>query len=222
MKKIGLEFEFFIKKKESDEVVPAYYATSNLDGDPFIGELRTDPHDSIVDAVYELKKLLYLERVRLSKKGFLITDLDEYKFSDHFIKEARKSKRAVSLKQLEALEVFSVYPRGKTDKVLPRGMKKVSLQVNMNNVSTESIINERIYQGNIKESKRDYHFSKLFNFQNIIFHLDNCFKEDIKESKRCKGLYSIKEGVFGDRIEYRSLPASISLFKLIKHLESKF
>jgi len=43
--KYGIELEFFVFKDEG--VVPAYKATYNLDGNPVIGELRTDPFDTI-------------------------------------------------------------------------------------------------------------------------------------------------------------------------------
>ena len=41
--KYGIEFEFFVSK--DNKIIPAYLATNNLDGNPFLGEIRTKPFD---------------------------------------------------------------------------------------------------------------------------------------------------------------------------------
>ena len=49
--------------------------------------------------------------------------------------------------------------------------------------------------------------------------LDEVYKEDISRTNRTKGIYAIKPGDFGDRIEYRSLPNNIKFSNIIKILK---
>ncbi len=52
----------------------------------------------------------------------------------------------------------------------------------------------------------------MFDFLSIFKALDKSFKEEIRNAKRNPGFYELK----GDgRIEYRSLPANVDLFKVI-------
>lgn len=67
-------------------------------------------------------------------------------------------------------------------------------------------------RGSLPEDKD---ISCLFNFTSIIYKLDEAYKTEIAATKRTKGVYAIKTGDFGERIEYRSLPNTIHHMALI-------
>lgn len=64
--------------------------------------------------------------------------------------------------------------------------------------------------------KRERLPAALFNYVKPIYILDEAFADFIRGTQRIKGVYAIKKGEFGDRIEYRSLPNTISLDELLK------
>jgi hypothetical protein len=215
--KYGLEFEFFVF--HNNVVVPAYLATSNLDGDPFIGEVKTSPVNTIVDAVFQLDKLIYLEQQELKRKGYEMKIAAKNQFSDEQLRVFRKDRAASSFNKLEILEEFSIYPSGQLGKLLQRGEKKASLQINLSeNIDFlydkyDKIQFKKEYIYNSTLQKKTY--STLFNYIDIIQNLDQTFKDDIEVADRVSGIYSIKDGEFGKRIEYRSLPNTVDYKKLI-------
>jgi len=205
--KYGIELEFFVKKRN---IVPAIEGTYNVDGNHIIGELRTKVHDSITDCVFELKKLLYLEEKALSKKGYTLLLIPEIKVDDKFLKDFRAS-RGYSEKKNQ-LETFSIYGKS-TGKILSVKQFKASLQINISNTEEVSFYT---YSKEDKKEKYTYKTrNTLFEFPTIIRNLDKIFSSEIKNSKRVPGVYAIKDGEFGKRIEYRSLPNNINLDKLL-------
>jgi len=218
----GIELEFFVIDKQGG-LVPAYTVTSNIDGNPVIGEIRTGIHKNIVDCIFELKKLIYLEEVKIKAKGFSIEFAIGKTVNDEFLKNLRKSKEAVNKKEITVLEELSIYPNGKTGKMLPRGIFKASLQINF---SKNKNFSYDQYEKITVEDKSKYvtktatkNYASLFDYVSLINKLDEAFKQEIIESGRVKGVYAIKDGELGDRIEYRSLPNNIDLDKLIKVLK---
>jgi hypothetical protein len=145
-----------------------------------------------------------------------------HQFSDVDLVTFRKDQKALSKKELEVLEEFSIYPQGKLGKLLKRGEIKASLQINFSQhksftypeFSKISVEDKYRYESSTK--KKEY--TCLFNYVSIIQKLDEFYKKEISETNRTKGVYSIKPGDFGDRIEYRSLPNIIDFKKLIKLL----
>ena len=215
--KYGIEFEFFVSK--DTKIIPAYLATKNLDGNPFLGEIKTEPFDSIAECVFNLEKLIYLEQQELAAKGFRMEIIPQNLFSKEDLITFRKNAQAVNQKDIEVLEEFSIYPSGKLSKFLKRGEIKASLQINMSQHKTFtypiyskiSVENKSKYELSSKEKE----YSCLFNYNEIIKKLDEFFIEDITNTRRIKGVYAIKPGTFGDRIEYRSLPNTITYRNLI-------
>jgi len=215
--KFGLEFEFFVSN--NGVIVPAYLATTNLDGNPFLGEIKTQPLDNIVDTIFELEKLIYLEQQKLIAKGYKMEIIPCHQFTIDQLVDFRKNRYAVNKKELEVLEEFSIYSNNKTGKILKKGETKASLQVN---ISEHKTFNYLEYNKISVDDKHKYessnvvkHYSCVFNYLSILQKLDNSFSTDISTTKRTKGVYAIKEGIFGDRIEYRSLPNTIDYKKLI-------
>lgn len=221
--KYGIEFEFFVSK--DNKIIPAYLATNNLDGNPFLGEIKTKPFDNILDCVFELEKQIYLEKNNLESKGFKMEIISINQFSNNDLIRFRKDQNALNRKELEVLEEFSVYPSGKLGKLLKRGEIKASLQINFSQhkiftypeFSKITIDNKYRYESSTKIKE----YACLFNYVSIIQKLDNYYKQNILDTKRTKGIYSIKPGEFGDRIEYRSLPNTINFKDLIYLLDEK-
>lgn len=219
--KYGIELEFFVVDQQ-DKLIPAYTVTTNVDGNPIIGELRTKVHDNIVDCIFELKKLLFLEEEKLARKNLKI-DLSTIKtVDDAFLKDLRKSKEFINKKEHTVLEELSIYPKGTTGKILPKGTLRASLQVNLSDnkeftyTEYNKVTIEDKYKYDIKTASKSY--SGIFDYVSIISKLDEAFKEELKTSNRVKGVYAIKSGELGDRVEYRSLPNNIDPNKLIKIL----
>ena len=217
----GIELEFFVVDKQG-ALVPAYTVTSNIDGNPIIGEIRTGVHKNIIDCVFELKKLIYLEEAKIKAKGLLIEFSFVKTVNDEFLKKLRKCKEAVDKKVTTVLEELSIYPNGKTSKILPKGIFKASLQINFSENKNFSYVE---YEKITVEDKSKYvtktaikNYASLFDYVSLINKLDEAFKQEIVRSGRTKGVYAIKNGELGDRIEYRSLPNNIDLDKLIKTL----
>lgn len=218
----GIELEFFIVDVDND-LVPACKVTNNLDGNPIIGEIKTKVHPNIVDCIFELNKLIYQENAKIVSKGYFMRIAPQYKVSDSFLINLRKDKAYINRKQLEILETFSIYPKGKVAKVLPKGLYKASLQISFSD-NKEFVYSE--YEKITVEDKSKYIsksknkvYSTVFNYVDIIYKLDEAFASEIKAAERIKGVYAIKEGVTGDRIEYRSLPNNIDFSKLLKLLD---
>ena len=207
MKNIGIELEFFVKEIKSGQIIPAYKATSNLDGNPFIGELKTKVHVNEYDLIYELKSIIHRESDILKSKGFELLLIPEITISKDEFKSLRRDKSYVNKKELEVLDEISVYNKN-TGKILAPNKFKASLQVNISDNSVQRI---SISDGKIKE----VYSSDIFNFNPIIKSFDIEFNNEIKDSNRVAGIYAIKDGNLGKRIEYRSLPNNVDLNKLM-------
>lgn len=204
----GLELEFFVTDSKK-EIIPAYKATTQLDGNPVIGELRTGVFPTLNQAVFDLKRLIYLEELKLQNRGFEMNFFPQVDVDNTFIKNLRKEKKFHSLKESEHTGIFSIYGKDNTS-VLPLKRFKASLQINISK-NTECTC--------LEGYKR--HFGELFNFIPVIRILDEFFIKEIEETKRKKGIYAIKSGTKGPRIEYRSLPNTVRLLKLIDFENTK-
>ena len=206
MKNIGIELEFFVKEIKSGQIVPAYKATLNLDGNPFIGELKTKVHTNEYNLIYELKSIIHRESDLLKSKGYELLLIPEVVISKDEFKSLRRDSLYVNKKELEVLDEISVYNKN-TGKILSPNKFKASLQVNISSNKVEKIS----IDGKIKE----IYSSNVFNFNPIIKSFDDEFKQEINSSGRVSGVYAIKDGQFGKRVEYRSLPNNIDLNKLM-------
>jgi len=217
MKNYGIELEFFVTDKEGN-IVPAFKATTNLDGNPVIGELRTKVHNNIIDCVFELKKLIFIEKEKIEKAGFKFSLIPIAKVNDEFIKQLRREPKYINRKSLELLEEYSIYGK-KLSKVLPKGTYKASLQINISE-NNAFRFSEAVKVGKVYESRqKEKSFAEVFNYVDLIATLDKNFKEEIATTGRVAGVYCIKDGELGNRIEYRSLPNTVDIDKLIQVLK---
>ena len=206
--KYGIELEFFVTK--NDNVVPAYQATHNLDGNPVVGELRTKVFKSISECIFDLKRLMYLEKKQLNNKGFNMLIQPEVTVNDEFIRKLRKNRNFYDMKGKMYSDPLSIYGEAKTH-ILPVNKFKAALQINFSK-------DRYLYT---TDKGRRINGGVIFNYVDLIRGLDIEFKEEIKATKRVSGIYSIKDGEVSERIEYRSLPNNVNLFKVIESLNTK-
>lgn len=220
----GIELEYFVRDKDG-LIVPAFEATKNLDGNPVVGEIRTGVHSSITDCIFELKKLLFIEENQLREKGYTLSLENNVKVDDTFLYSLRKKDEYINKKRLETLDEFSVYQTGKLPPKNSIHVFTASIQVNL---SANDKFNYTVYNKVEVEDKYRYvteskekTYSSLFNYPPIIHSLDTAFSEEISGSKRTKGICAIKDGELGSRLEYRSLPNTVDLDKLLVVLLNK-
>lgn len=210
MRHYGLELEFFITDK--DGLVPAFKVDDiSTDGNPIIGELRTGVFDSLTKAIFDLKRLIFETENVLIKKELNFKLIPKFKVNDEFIKNIRKSQDYRNfLGKKEYNEVLSIYGKENTS-ILPNNIFTASLQLNIS--ENEKIV---IYPKNKNDDYIYKDISVLFNYSELISKCDELFKENIKSANRVPGIYSIKNGNKGKRIEYRSLPNNIHLMHLLQ------
>ena len=212
MKHFGLELEFFIFDKKNNLIPALKIIGITTDGNPIIGELRTKVFPTLIEAIFDLNRLIYITEKKLKKLNYEIKFVSEVTVNDDFIKNIRKNiyYREYLGKKIYS-EVFSIYGKENTN-ILPNNVFKASLQIN---ISENSTVNFSDDDG--KWQSRD--ISILFDYINVIRKFDTKFKQEIVSSSRKKGIYSIKDGDMGKRIEYRSLPNTIKLFDLLEVIE---
>ena len=143
------------------------------DGFPGLCEVRSSGGKSILDAWFEVEKEL------------LLYPFDTDTFEHTFTPKEYQAIRARSYVK-EPMTVSNIY--NKQTRLL--GDKTLaSLQINISN---------RVGTDSDKQAKYG-----LFDILPIVRRLDEVFAEDIKDSKRTPGWYSVKDNI---RLEYRSLP----------------
>lgn len=214
--KYGIELEFFVGQATTGDpvIAPAFKYTDNTDGNPVVGELRTGVHNSIIDCVFELRKLLFIEEEKLKKAGMELLLTPTIKVNGDFLKALRRDKTYVNRKVLDVLDEYSIYPGGEVGKEIPREQYKAALQINFSENDTFSY---PTYNDRGKWEKTENKLiSKPFNFIPIIAKGDEAFRADIERTERVKGVFTIKPGTHGDRIEYRSLPNDVNLLKVME------
>jgi hypothetical protein len=206
----GIELEFFVDDSKGN-LVPAYKAGITTDGNPIIGEIRTNVHTDIVSAIFELKKLIFVTQKKLLKKDYHMVIIPSIEVPDTFLKNIRKSEEYREfLGKKEYSDILCIYGEENTS-LLPNNKFVASLQLNISSNKTLSIANPAADYPYISKV-----ISELFDYRKIILELDELFKADIERTNRNEGIYSIKEGEKGKRIEYRSLPNDIDFMKLLE------
>lgn len=210
----AIELEYFVVNSRN-EYIPAHKVTYNLDGNPILGEIRTGIFTDPTDLIFDLKKRIYLEEERLKAKGCKMALTQQVSFSNQQIIELRADHDYINRKNLRQLRELSIYG-GKVGKILPRGVFKASLQIN---VSDNEDITWRLREKTGKEHTFARNVSNIFDYISLLRKFDTAFAADIKRTKRVKGVYAIKPGTLGNRIEYRSLPNDINLEVLLDILK---
>lgn len=191
--KIGLEKERFLLCHEGVPMVIPSGLPADSEGLQL--EFRGEPHHDATHAVYSLLA-------------------DEHKVLIRVHKEMEKQE----------IEKYTV---GEMPVIkVPRDIKlKARRQYNKGILSYENLYGHKRHAVAQSESTAGIHISvtnettikkqtvnEPWDFVKFIRHMDEAFKEEIKDAKRRPGFYEIKSD---GRIEYRSLPCNVSVNKLI-------
>lgn len=197
MFKFGIELEGFCVVNGSVAIPVKGYPT---DGFPGLVEVRSRTHYNLVDACFEVLKLM-------QPLYGLDTQICEHTFTPQQRLDLRRRHN-----EKTSVSINNIY--GKSPKAL--GNKTLaSFQINISMEKTH------YYTDNNRSEKYIHH--QPFDFVPIVRALDKEFETQIKQSKRQPGWYSIKDEC---RLEYRSLPNFVfpieprSLYWFATNLES--
>lgn len=192
MFKIGLEKEFFVLKDGRPSVVPM-----NLPYDAcgLLAEARGLPFTSPEEAVFSLMADVYRVERDASAMGFTLSDVP-------FMTIGRDVRLAASRTFAKGLTKYqNIYGYGE--------------HRNRQSEHTAGIHISFTKPVTVKSGDATVEYYSMFDWLTIFKALDKAFATEIKMAKRNPGFYEIKHD---GRIEYRSLPANVSLTKIIEVL----
>lgn len=201
MFRYGFELEAFYKPEDTIILPPAHLP---VDGFPGLVEIRTEDHDTLEKAYFNLLK--EASRIGLDKLSFV----PEHTFSAEQKRELRRT-RTICKDQVDVQSLYGKKPRDLKGKTL------ASFQINISNLRHDSRTISRSKDGVTIEFTEPERFN-LLDVPKIVRALDDVFALDIKLSKRQPGEYCIK----GDRLEYRSAPnlsACLNVHEVASFLE---
>jgi hypothetical protein len=195
-KEIGLEVEFFIEDLKGNIVEPPI--TISTDECGFLGEIRTKPFSSsyhlvgnLIAELMEVEKSLEERNLRISKLSYYKPSKEEIK---HFLlRYPKKLEPTYSIYSTKDANNLDSYWRAGT-------------HIHFSSSWKETIIDSK------NNSREIIHYYQL-NIPLIIKTLDEKFKNILKDNKRHKGIYRLKEHGF----EYRSLPNSFIIINYLKN-----
>jgi hypothetical protein len=190
--KYGLELEWFLQAKDSDNLIMIDKSVFPYDESGFLVEARGQPANSIRDAVFLLKAEMYSLEKLAETSGYKLILEPLGKLSKE---ELRKIRRQF-VKGIESFENLYGYTSHANGSLLTAGLHI-------------SFTNQRIAQ---EKNKTSTTVNELFDFSKLFRKLDSAFADEIKIAKRRPGFYEIKAD---KRIEYRSLPNNVDLLKVI-------
>lgn len=190
MLKIGLEQEFFVLG--STGILIMCPKSIPHDSCGLLAEARGEPHTDACQAVYSvLAAKASLER-EAKKQNLQLHHSDLEKIPTHVRLAAQR-----------------YYDKGRVHHVnLYNHLKHKNLQSEQTAGIHISFTNPRDHY---MEQKK-FTYNAIFNFVPIIQKFDRAFADEIKAAKRRPGFYEIKPD---GRIEYRSLPATANMNKII-------
>ena len=207
--KYGLECEFFVAKQGTPETVKSVFEKETgfilIGGLPnqltpdecgFLAEARGSAENGIRDAVFSLKADIY--RLQQEAKKLSLTLIKE-PLLDVRREEIIKSRRAFSK---GVISYQNMYGYGEH-----RNKNKKTAGIHISFTSPKSVYG---VDGKLVSVE-----NVMFDFIQIVRKLDAAFAAEIKSAGRFPGFYELK----GDgRIEYRSLPNNVDLYKIIEVL----
>lgn len=195
MLKIGLEKEFFVINPEGRPVVVP--ETVSHDDCGLVAEARGNPSTSTVDAVYSLRGDIHRLSQQVAACGALVL------IDTPVMKIDRATRLAASRKYTKGLTKFqNIYHY--TDHRNASAEQTAGIHISFTNPTV------------VNREHGDVTVNAMFDWLSIFKALDKAFAMEIKATKRNPGFYELK----GDgRIEYRSLPANVSLDKVIDVLQ---
>lgn len=195
MKTYGLELEYFIKK--NDQYVPTH-KDMPADSCRYLAEARGDKHEKPREAVHLLIAQMSRLGQQAAKLGYQLELAATAAVDKELLRLIRRRYGKNSAK--------SYFAHGGCYK---NTNPRAGLHIHFGDVSKQ-----RVYHSSTSASSELTTINQL-NIPRIIWLLDEAFKDEIKAAKRVKGEYELKPYGF----EYRSLPATVNLDKVISVLE---
>lgn len=190
----GLEAEFFVKRKGSDEFV-SIPSSASLPHDAcgYLAEARGQPHSDPRVARHLLNAAVESLSLGAAKAGLVLVKAATAPVSPEM--------RRVALRSFGKQPSQSYFAHGGAYR---SSRPRAGLHIHFGNEQIFTYDNGRrfTYQGPI-------------NMPRIIWFLDQAFKDEIKAAGRVPGEYEMKPHGF----EYRSLPATVDLDKVVAVLE---
>ena len=206
----GFELEaFFLKQNGTDGIGEVILPPKDwpADGYPGLLEFRSTGGLPLDDAFACLEKD-YTKYYNQCPSGHEIsTDQFRHKFTPEQQAAMRKEGRFFGKNQVD---VKSLYGKKARDN---KGYTFASFQINISNQIRAARTVES-FNGDKKTVHPIPAAYGLLDIPNIVWNLDNEFKDEIAVAKRQLGVYAIKSGE--TRLEYRSLPNFVVSFDFVE------
>lgn len=194
---IGLEQEFFVTNAAGELVVVPAELPHDECG--LLAESRGLPFNSPEEAVFSLSADVYRLRAQATKLGLTL----------HY------SPSVMTITRQMRQQAARIYAKGvvKQENIYGYEFHRNSASEQTAGIHI-SFTNPHNYP---RDNGGSYTVNQMFDYVKIFTGLDKAFATEIKEAKRNKGFYELKED---GRIEYRSLPANTDLGKVIEVLKT--
>jgi len=199
MMNFGLEKEMFVTDSLGKLVLPCLGLPT--DHNPILAEARGDPANNIIDAVFLLEAQVYRMHKIAERAKQKLSDEPISKINNNLRDKIHRDSRL--RKAADVSENLYGHMRHKNKD------NEVTAGVHL------SVTNKRTYVINAKENQLGT-FNAPWDFAKFVLFMDTLFAVEILKAKRNPGFYEIKPD---GRIEYRSLPANVNLYKVIDAVE---
>lgn len=203
--KYGLEHEFFVQDSSGSFICLTPERGIPADDCLLLAESRGEPAGNIVDAVHNLMASNYRLDKLVTEKGFSLVQVNCATIPRITHREALRGIRA------KGPSLFKNLYGHLEDVKEDRNVVNAAIHVSFTNERVLTYMEHT--QGASTGRQREQKFNTLWDYVQMFRHLDEAFKEEISGANRLPGFYEIKED---GRIEYRSLPATTSLEKIIE------
>ena len=210
--KYGLECEFFVAKKD----VNPFYFVGGLDASltpdecGFLAEARGQPHPSIREAVFSLMADIFRLEQAADKLGLQLVQLPNANVPDT---EILKSRRQFSKGTLQFQNLYGHEGHRQKRK------KTAGIHVSFTCPLTfyYDIIDGPNPDEHREKTTKTFTYQPVWDFVQLFRAMDKAFATEIREAQRNPGFYEIKTD---GRVEYRSLPNTADLKKIISVIEA--
>jgi hypothetical protein len=190
----GFEKEFFIKDPKTDQFVLAPRDLA-MDECGFLAEARGEPHSNPLSARHLLAANIETLKKEAGKKGVILVDSHSEALPRELIRLALRSYGKPRCK--------AYFAHGRAYR---SDRPRAGLHIHFGN--------KRLLKAATEDRSPIYTHDPL-NIPRIIWLMDEAFSTEIKEARRVPGEYEMKEWGF----EYRSLPSTVNLDKVVTVLE---
>lgn len=198
----GLEVERFVSRNGVVVIPPADHRVP-VDGFAAMVEFRSTPEPDLYACYGQIKSQ---EQKLFDNFGLVCENsLHAVRFTAKQVAEARRNQYAPAKDRITVVKnLYNKEPR-----LSPNGTALASVQINVSNRLSSSYTTP--------EGKLVPERFGLLDVQGIVSALDEEFDQEIKLSKRQRGMYALKDSV---RLEYRSLPTSSFGPEFVKRVTS--